>query len=137
MTQSNGRSNDIRCFPGRACSTSLGVTFTSEYAHNLTGIPIGTPIHPVQLYESGLNFFNFVILFIILKKKKLDGVVFSFYIINYSVIRYFTEFYRGDHPSKSILIDNPSPYLSLSLPQLFCLLGIISGIGLIFCLLTG
>ncbi|MFO7979567.1 MAG: prolipoprotein diacylglyceryl transferase [Candidatus Aminicenantes bacterium] len=120
------------CCYGRASSTPLAVTFTSEYAHNLTGIPIGTSIHPVQLYESSLNFLNFIILFIILKKKKLDGIVFSFYIINYSIIRYFTEFYRGDHSPELYLIDNPSPYLSLSLPQLFCLLGVISGIGLIF-----
>jgi len=120
------------CCYGRACSTPWGVTFTSEYAHNLTGIPIETSIHPVQLYESGLNFINFIVLFIILKKKKLDGVVFSFYIINYSIIRYFTEFYRGDHSEKAILIDHTSPYLSLTLPQLFCILGIIAGIGLIF-----
>ncbi len=119
------------CCYGKACSTSLGVTFSSEYAHNLTGVPIGTPIHPVQLYEAGLNFLNFIVLFILLKRKKLDGVVFSFYIINYSIIRYFTEFYRGDHSEEVILIDNPSPFLSFTLPQLFCILGIISGIGLI------
>lgn len=119
------------CCYGRASSTPWAVTFTSEYAHNLTGIPIGAPIHPVQLYESALNFLNFFILFIILKKKKLDGIVFSFYIINYSIIRYFTEFYRGDHSDKVILIHNPSPYLRLTFPQLFCVLGIIAGIGLI------
>ncbi len=120
------------CCYGRACSTPLGVTFTSEYAHNLTGIPIHTPLHPVQLYESALNFLNFVILFVILKRKKMDGIVFSFYIINYSLIRYFTEFYRGDHSDKIILIDKTSPYLSLTMPQLFCLVGIIAGIGLFF-----
>jgi phosphatidylglycerol---prolipoprotein diacylglyceryl transferase len=122
------------CCYGRASSTPWGVTFTSEYAHNLTGIPINTPIHPVQLYESGLNFLNFIILFVILKRKKLDGVVFSFYIINYSIIRYFTEFYRGDHAEKYILINNSSPYLSLTLAQLFCVSGILAGAGLIYLL---
>ncbi len=121
------------CF-GRECSLPWGVTFQSEYAHNLTGIPVGTLLHPVQLYESALNFLNFLVLFLILKKKKFDGQVFSFYIINYSLIRYFVEFYRGDHPDKAFLIQNLSPYLSLSLPQLFCILGLIGGLVLFFVL---
>jgi len=121
------------CF-GRACSVPWGMTFHSEYAHNLTGIPIGTLLHPVQLYESALNFLNFLVLFLILKKKKFDGQVFSFYIINYSLIRYFVEFYRGDHSDKAFLIHNPSPYLSLSLPQFFSILGLIGGLSLFFIL---
>jgi phosphatidylglycerol:prolipoprotein diacylglycerol transferase len=110
------------------------VTFQSEYAHDLTGIPLGTLLHPVQLYESALNFLNFFVLFLILKKKRFDGQVFSFYIINYSLIRYFVEFYRGDHPDKAFLFQNPSPYLSLSLPQFFSVLGLIGGLVLFFIL---
>ena len=117
------------CF-GRESSVPWGVTFKSEYAHNLTGIPLGIPLHPTQLYESALNFLNFFVLFLILKKKRFDGQVFSFYIINYSIIRYFVEFFRGDHPSKAFLIRNPSPYLSLSFPQLFCILGLLAGVTL-------
>jgi len=121
------------CF-GRECSVPWGVTFRSQYAHDLTGIPIGIFLHPVQLYESALNFLNFFVLFLILKKKKFDGQVFSFYIINYSLIRYFVEFYRGDHPEKAFLIQNPSPYLSLSLPQFFSILGLVGGLILFFVL---
>jgi phosphatidylglycerol:prolipoprotein diacylglycerol transferase len=119
------------CF-GRQCDMPWGIEFHSEYAHKLTGIPLNTPIHPTQLYESALNFLNFVILFAILRGKKFDGQVFAFYIMNYSIIRYFVEFYRGDHPDKSFIIQNPSPYLSLSLPQLFCILGLIAGMILYF-----
>lgn len=116
------------CCYGRECAEPWGVTFQSEYAHNLTGIPLKTLLHPTQLYEAALNFLNFFVLFFILKRKKFDGQVFSFYIINYSIIRYFVEFYRGDHPSKAFLIKNASPYLSLSFPQFFCILGVIAGI---------
>ncbi|MEE9389875.1 MAG: prolipoprotein diacylglyceryl transferase [Candidatus Aminicenantaceae bacterium] len=122
------------CCYGRPCSVPWGVTFQNEYAHNLTGIDINTPIHPVQLYESVLNFLNFFILFIILRKKKFDGQVFPFYIINYSIIRFFTEYYRGDHPDKVFLIKNASPYLSLSFPQLFCILGLAGGVILLLIL---
>lgn len=115
------------CF-GRQCSLPWAVTFQNEYASNLTGISLHTPLHPTQLYESALNFLNFLVLFFILKKKKFDGQVFAFYIINYSIIRYFVEFYRGDHSLKHYLIHNASPYLSLSFPQLFCIVGLIAGI---------
>jgi phosphatidylglycerol:prolipoprotein diacylglycerol transferase len=119
------------CF-GRGCTTALGVEFHNEYAHQLTGIDLHTPIHPVQLYESALNFLNFIILFVILKRKSFDGQVFGFYIMNYSIIRYFTEFYRGDHPDRAVLIQGASPYLSLTLPQLFCVLGFLGGLALYF-----
>ncbi len=120
------------CCYGRACAMPWGVSFHSKYSHNLTGIPIYTSLHPTQLYESALNFLNFVILFVLLKRKTFDGQVFSLYIINYSVIRYFVEFYRGDHPARAFLIQNPSPYFSLSFPQLFCLVGLVGGVVLYF-----
>ncbi len=121
------------CF-GRSCQLPWGVIFKSEYAHSLTGIPLGVALHPTQLYESILNFLNFCILFFILKKKKFNGQVFSFYIINYSIIRYFVEFYRGDHPQRAYIIHSSSPYLSFSFFQLFCVLGLIGGLILYFCL---
>ena len=118
------------CCYGRACDTALGVVFRSDYAHELTGIPLGLKLHPVQLYESGLNFLNFVILFLVLRKKRFDGQVFSLYIINYSVIRFFTEYFRGDHDANKYLLRGASAFTSLSLPQLFCLLGLVVGFGL-------
>ncbi len=120
------------CCYGRTCTSFLGVKFQSAYASGLTGIPLNTKIHPVQLYESALNFLNFFILFLILKKKKYDGQVFFFYIINYSIIRYFTEFFRGDHSSDVYLIKNVSPFLSISFSQVFCIIGLIAGITLYF-----
>jgi len=122
------------CCYGTECSLPWGVIFKSKYASDLTGIPLGIPLHPTQLYEAALNFLNFFVLFLILKKKRFDGQVFSLYIINYSIIRYFVEFYRGDHPDKAFLFRNPSPYLSLSVPQLFCILALIAGVALLLIL---
>lgn len=122
------------CCYGTQCSLPWGVIFNNKYASDLTGVPLGIPLHPTQLYEAALNFLNFFVLFLILKKKRFDGQVFSFYIINYSIIRYFVEFYRGDHPEKAFIFHNPSPYLSLSVPQLFCILGLIAGVALLLIL---
>ena len=120
------------CCYGTECEVPWGVTFQNEYAHNLTGIPLHTPLHPTQLYEAFLNFSSFVILFIILKKKRFDGQVISFYIINYAIIRYFVEFFRGDHEARVYFIQNASPYTSVSYPQLFSILGLIAGFILLF-----
>ena len=122
------------CCYGRECTVPWGVSFQNEYAHNLTGIPLHTQLHPTQLYEAFLNFTNFLILFFILRKKRFDGQVISFYIINYSIIRYVVEFFRGDHEARIYLIQNASPYLSVSYPQLFSILGFIGGIVLFFVL---
>ncbi|HDT14222.1 MAG TPA: prolipoprotein diacylglyceryl transferase, partial [Candidatus Aminicenantes bacterium] len=112
---------------GSECAAPWAVIFRDRYAAELTGVRLDTPLHPVQLYESALNFLNFGILFLILKRKRFDGQVFAFYIINYSIIRFFTEYFRGDHSEKFYFIRGSSALSSLSLPQLFCVLGLIAG----------
>jgi phosphatidylglycerol---prolipoprotein diacylglyceryl transferase len=116
------------CCYGSPCAVPWGVTFHNEYAHDLTGIPIGERLHPVQLYESILNFLNFFVLFMVLKRKKFHGQVFGLYIINYSVIRFIVEYFRGDHPDRAYLLQGPTPLSSLSYPQVYCILGIAAGI---------
>jgi phosphatidylglycerol---prolipoprotein diacylglyceryl transferase len=116
------------CCYGSSCTTPWAVVFKSQYAAQLTGVHLNEPLHPVQLYEAILNFLNFGALFLILRKKKFDGQVFSFYIINYSVIRFFTEYFRGDHADKIYFIRGATAFSSLSLPQLACVVGLIGGI---------
>jgi len=115
------------CCYGREGAVPWAAVFKSHYASELTGVPLDTPLHPVQLYEAALNFLNFGILFLILKRKKFDGQVFAFYIINYSAIRFFTEYFRGDHAGGIYFIRGASAFSSLSYPQLFCLLGLVGG----------
>ncbi|NMC66415.1 MAG: prolipoprotein diacylglyceryl transferase [Acidobacteria bacterium] len=122
------------CCYGRSCSLPWGAVFKNEYAHELTGIPLNTPLHPVQLYEAILNFLNFLVLFLVFKRKKFAGQVFSLYIINYSVIRFFTEYFRGDHDENTYVISGGSALTSLSLPQLYCLIGLVAGLALYFIL---
>jgi len=115
------------CCYGTECALPWAAVFNNAYASELTGVHLHTPLHPVQLYEAILNFLNFGILYVILKKKKFDGQVFAWYIINYSVIRFFTEYFRGDHSDKIYFIRGATPLSSLSYPQLFCLLGLLGG----------
>jgi len=116
------------CCYGKECRLPWGVTFHSDYASKLTGIPLNQMLHPVQIYESVLNFLNFIVLALVLRKKTFDGHVFPVYIINYSIIRYFTELFRGDHPERAYLFKTSSPLLTVSYPQFFCVLGLAAGI---------
>lgn len=115
------------CCYGRECAAPWAVVFRNKYAAELTGVHLDTPMHPVQLYEAALNFLNFAVLFLILKRKKFDGQVFAFYIMNYSVIRFFTEYFRGDHADKTYFLRGASALASLSYPQLYCVLGLLAG----------
>jgi phosphatidylglycerol:prolipoprotein diacylglycerol transferase len=118
------------CCYGRACAAPWAVVFKNEYASQLTGVHLNESLHPVQLYEAALNFLNFVVLFLVLKRKKFDGQVFALYIINYSVIRFFTEYFRGDHSDNIYFMRGATALSSLSYPQMFCLLGLVGGVAL-------
>ncbi len=111
------------CCYGRPTDSPIGVVFTSPIAHETTGVPIGVKIYPTQLMESILNFFNFFILLYMYKKRKFEGEVFFFYILNYSIIRFFLEYFRGD-PDRGYLFGGIShPWSSLSIPQAISIVG--------------
>jgi len=56
----------------------------------------GVKVHPTFLYESLWNFAVFFYLLYITKKKKFDGQIFLYYLILYSLARFFIEGLRTD-----------------------------------------
>ncbi len=58
--------------------------------------PRGIALHPTQLYESAANFAIFLFLMAIRKKDRFQGKLFWIYLLSYSVMRFFVEFYRDD-----------------------------------------
>ncbi len=78
------------CCYGSSCGCFPGITFSNSASL----APCGVALHPVQLYESALNFaLFFIILKTPLKKKGLRTVL---YLAGYGIIRFFMEFIRGD-----------------------------------------
>ena len=71
------------------------------------------PVLPVQLFQSGINLVIWGILLFMAPKVKHQGQLFSFYLILYSVGRFFNEFNRGDYLTY---------YWGLTISQLICLL---------------
>jgi phosphatidylglycerol:prolipoprotein diacylglycerol transferase len=114
------------CCYGRPTSLPWGIHFPS-----LPG-----PVHPTQLYESGLNFLNFAVLLAALKRKKFDGQVLCIAIWINSSIRLFIEFFRDDS-LRDYVFKSASPFLSLSVAQLISLTGLLTGTTLYFILKKG
>ncbi len=72
-----------------------------------------------------MNLVNFGVLLLVFRHRKFDGQVFCLYILNYSVIRYVVELFRGG-PGRGYIIEGASPWTSVSVPQLISLLGFVA-----------
>lgn len=82
------------CCWGDRCDRPWAVTFTNSDAHDLTGVPLGIPLHPTQIYESIFNFALFYFLYRLFLKRPVQGTVIGLYLLLYSVARFFIEFFR-------------------------------------------
>lgn len=115
LVQAFGR---IGCFLNGCCYGSktrlfFGIKYLSQIRH------------PVQIYESILNFIGFLLMYNLRNKNKIktknitielfSGSLFLIYLITYSTIRFFVEFFREE---KRILLE-------LTQTQYLCLLIII------------
>jgi phosphatidylglycerol:prolipoprotein diacylglycerol transferase len=79
------------CCYGRSCSQPWAINFPLDHPTK------GLPVHPVQIYESALNFLFFGLLMLLYRRKKFDGQIFVVYLIGYAILRAFTESFRGDY----------------------------------------
>ena len=84
------------CCHGRAAEVPWAISFSDEYAHRVVGTPLGTPLHPTQIYESVACLIIFFVLVAIAARKKFHGQVALAYVVLYGVARFVIEFYRGD-----------------------------------------
>jgi phosphatidylglycerol:prolipoprotein diacylglycerol transferase len=83
------------CCWGKPTTLPWGVKFT-ELGHEITGVPVGVPLHPTQLYESFAMLIVFFFLLWLHKHRRFSGQVILFYALLYSVIRFAIEFLRND-----------------------------------------
>jgi len=107
LAHSMGR---IGCFFNGCCYGAV------DYKHGLIfpGAGDNLPHFPIQLVESVCNFLNFVVLILVFKyKRKADGQVFSLYFLNYGIIRFVLEFFRGDAERGTILFISTSKFISI------------------------
>jgi phosphatidylglycerol---prolipoprotein diacylglyceryl transferase len=84
------------CDYGKPTNARWGVVFSSTFAHEVTGVPLGQRLHPAQLYESVATLVIFGLLLWWFPRRKRDGDIFLAYLGLYAVARFFLEFLRGD-----------------------------------------
>ncbi len=99
--------NFAGCCYGRETDSTFHVIFeSSQFAPN------GVELIPTQLIMAGLNFIHFFLLIMIAKKVKAAGQVGGFYLVFYSIGRFFMEYLRDD-PRGSVNILSTSQFISL------------------------
>ncbi len=91
----------IGCFLGGCCygaatSSWLGVTYHDELAFKSSGTPLGTPLHPTQLYEAGLELMNAGVAFWLWRRGVPQWLLTGLWMTLYGVERFFIEFLRDD-----------------------------------------
>jgi phosphatidylglycerol:prolipoprotein diacylglycerol transferase len=82
------------CCWGVECDLPWAVKFHDPVAWNLTGVPLETPLHPTQLYESFVEFALFVWLFRLSAKSHPPGRIIGLYLVLSSIARFGIEFLR-------------------------------------------
>ncbi len=82
------------CCWGIATHLPWAVTFHNPQAAELTGVPLGIPLHPTQLYESAADALIFLFLYFRIGKTHAPGTIFGWYLALYSAARFVIEFFR-------------------------------------------
>lgn len=99
------------CCYGRPTDSFLGVVFTHPADPNT---PVGVPLLPTQLFESGYCLIIFFAL-LALNRRAVRGRNVLFYLISYSACRFVNEFFRDD-PARGFLLGmSTSQFISLLL----------------------
>jgi len=98
------------CCYGRACELPWAITFRNPQAHDFSGTPLNTPLHPTEIYDALLNFILYLCLAWLFRNqwkfsavsRIKTGQIFALYLIGYAVCRSIVEFFRGDYPPDHI-----------------------------------
>ncbi|MFQ5816904.1 MAG: prolipoprotein diacylglyceryl transferase [Terriglobia bacterium] len=98
----------IGCFSAGCCwgkPTELpwAVTFTDPYAAQIVDVPLYTPLHPSQLYESAALVGIFAALLGLWHRRRFDGQIFVAFLLLYAAARFGLEFFRGDPRGPMVL----------------------------------
>ncbi len=99
---------------GRVTSMLWGMYFPLDPMHRLR--------HPSQLYEALFEgVFLFIILWSLRKRVRISGVLFSFYLIGYGIVRFFLEFFRQPDEQLGFIFG------SFTMGQILCFMMILLG----------
>jgi phosphatidylglycerol:prolipoprotein diacylglycerol transferase len=103
------------CCYGKPTGGWWAITFSDAFTGDYVGTPLGTPLHPTQLYEVGAELAILAfLLWLERRPRQFPGRTFWSYILLYGVSRYAIEFFRGD-PRGAVWIFSTSQFISVLL----------------------
>ncbi len=117
----------LGCFSAGCCwgiptHVPWAITFHNPQAGELTGVPLGIPLHPTQLYESFADAAIFLFLYFQIARAHTSGTILGWYLTLYSAARFAIEFFR---------FHEQGLHAGLSYTQWISLATLIAGLGLI------
>lgn len=87
----------LGCFlSGDSYGRPAGVPWAVVFSDPAALAPLGIPLHPVQLYEFGLDLALFGVLLGLRRRTTFEGQLFLSYVAGYGAVRLVTEVFRGD-----------------------------------------
>jgi phosphatidylglycerol:prolipoprotein diacylglycerol transferase len=93
---------------GTPTDVSWAVTYSSRLASIWNHTPLGTPLHPVQLYEAAIEFCLFALTITLLllpaKRRLRDGEIMGAWLFLHGTSSFFLNFIRGDLAVTGVLL---------------------------------
>jgi len=112
----------VGCLLGGCCYGMEYSGFGAVYYENsLAGLPSDVGYFPVQPLESVLDLCIMVLLLVYTKKERPKGNVLFAYLLMYAIMRFVTEFFRGDAYRGVYWGISTSQWISIALAALFFL----------------
>ena len=84
------------CSYGRPTHSTWGLVFSSRVAAGTTGVPLGIPLYPTQIFESAASLLICALLLVLLARAHHDGMVMAAGLFLAGTARFYLEFLRGD-----------------------------------------
>lgn len=84
------------CCYGAACDLPWAVTFTNPTTNAFNHTPLGVSLHPTQLYEVGVESFNFAVCLWLFRRRVGEWWIVVTWMGLYGIQRFVIEFFRDD-----------------------------------------
>jgi phosphatidylglycerol:prolipoprotein diacylglycerol transferase len=88
---------------GAATTLAWGATYSSHFAARTAGVPLGIPLHPIQIYSAMVHFALAVILVAMLRQQRRRGEVLGLALFAEGVLRFLLAPLSGDYADAAVL----------------------------------